>query len=139
DLTNGFLDGTAEVPAAHRVFDGDIAGVGFAIDFRTAVGNVHFGELGKRNALAGWREETNPGDGFGGVAVLRQIPQHQVVALLADQDLGERAAADGGLNSVLNVGDIDSEAGSLLAIHGEVQIRLAEDTKQAKILHTVNA
>ena len=72
------------------------------------------------------------------VAIFRQIAQHEIVALLSDQHLRQRVAADGRLNGVLHVGDIDSEARGLIAIHFEIQIRLAEHAEQSQILDAGN-
>ena len=66
--------------------------------------------------------------------ILRQIAHHQVVTLLALQNLGQRIAAHRGLNRVLHVGDIDLIARGLLAIHRQIQIRLADDAEQSQIL-----
>ena len=63
-------------------------------------------------------------------AVLRQIAQHQVVALLALQHLGQRVAAHRGLDRVLHVGDVDLIARGLVAVHREVQVGLADHAKQ---------
>ena len=68
------------------------------------------------------------------VAVLRQVAHHQVVALLALQHLGQRVAADGGLDGILNVGHVDLIAGGLLAVHRQVQVGLADHAEQAQIL-----
>ena len=68
------------------------------------------------------------------VAVLRQIAQHQVVARLALQHLGEGVAAHGGLDGILHVGDVDLVARGLLAVHREVQVGLAEDAKDSEVL-----
>ena len=72
------------------------------------------------------------------VAVLREIAQHEVVARFVLQNLGEGVAADGGLNRVLHVGDVDLVTGSGIAIHGDVQIGLAEHAKHSQILDAGN-
>ena len=61
-----------------------------------------------------------------GIAVGRLIANHHVVSLLADQHLADRVAAHGGLDGVLDVRHVDSEAGRLAAVDGQVEIRLAE-------------
>src|SRR4029077_6926667 len=40
-----FLHRTAQVPATDAVFDGDVTGILFAVDFRGAVAHFHLGEL----------------------------------------------------------------------------------------------
>jgi hypothetical protein len=52
------------------------------------------------------------------------------------QNLTHRFAADRGLDGILNVGDIDSVARGLLAVNGNVQVGLSQDSKQAEILNT---
>ena len=132
-----FFDRAAQVAAAHAVLDGDVALVAFAVDFRSAVALVDLAELRQRNAFAGGRQQANVFDGFLGVAVLRQIAHHQVVARLALQHLREGVAAHRGLNGVLHVGDVDLVARRLLAVHGDVQIRLAEHAEDAQILNSL--
>ena len=79
-------------------------------------------------------KQTNILDRFLGVAVLRQIAHHQVVARLALQHLRESVASDRGLNGVLNIGDVDLIARGLLAIHREVHVRLTQNAKHSQIL-----
>ena len=64
---------------------------------------------------------------------MREIAQDEVVARFALKDLGEGVAAHGGLNRVLHVGDVDLVAGGGLAIHGDVQVGLAEHAKDSKV------
>ena len=69
-----------------------------------------------------------------GIAVLRKIAQHQVVALLALKNLGERVAAHRGLNGILHVRDVDLIARGLVAVHREIQVGLPDHAEQAQIL-----
>ncbi len=49
---DGFFHRAAQVSAAHTVFDGDVPGVCFAVDFGTAVRHLHLRQLRQRNTLA---------------------------------------------------------------------------------------
>src|SRR6516164_10729345 len=102
-----FFDGPAEIAAAHAVLDGDVALIRLAIDFGGAIALFDFAELRERDALAGGRQQANFLNGFPGAAVRGEVTKNEVVALLALEDLGEGRTADGGLNGVLNVSDID--------------------------------
>ena len=72
-------------------------------------------------------------DVFDGLAELGLVADGEVVALLADQDLGEGFAADGGFDCVLNVGDVDAEAVGGGAIDVEIHVGLAADLEGAEV------
>ena len=68
-----------------------------------------------------------------GVTVLRKVAQHQIVARLTLQHLGQRVAADSGLHGILNVRNVDLIACGLLAVHGYVQVGLAKDWNTSQL------
>ena len=72
-------DYAIEVPAAHAVFDGNIALVTFAIDFGSAVLLFNLAELSKGHPLAGGRQQPDALDGLLGISILRQVAHHQGV------------------------------------------------------------
>ncbi len=133
DLANGFFDGGAEVAIAHAVLDGDVALAGFAIDFLGAVLGLDAGELRERDAFATGREEADVVDGFLRVAVLREIANDDVVASFVLQDLGDGVAADGGLDGVLHVVDVDAIARGGDAVDGVVEVGLADDAEESEV------
>ena len=133
-LLDGFLDGAAKIAPAHAVLDRDVALVSFAVDFRAAVLLLDLAELREGNPFAGGRQQTNVLDGFLGGAVLREVTQHQVVSRLALQYLRESVASDGGLDGILNIRDVDLIARGLIAVHLEVDVRLAQNAKDAEVL-----
>ena len=73
------------------------------------------------------------------VAELRQITQHQIVALLVLQHLSQRVAADGRLHGVLHVRDVDLIARGLLAVDRKIQVGLPDHAKHAQILNSRDA
>src|SRR5579872_2242377 len=99
--------GSAQIASTHAELNGDITLIAFAIDLRAALSLLNLAELGQRNSRAGRREQADILDSLSSGAVLRQIAQHQVIALFALQDRCERIAAYRGLNRVLNVSDVD--------------------------------
>ena len=133
-----FLDRAAQVAAAHAVLDGDIALVSFPVDLGTAVPFFHLAELRERNSFAGGSQQTNVLDGFLGVAELRQIAHHQVVARLALQNLRESIPSRGGIDGVLNIRDVDLIARGLLAIDDEVVVGLAQNLKHSQVLNPLD-
>ena len=52
--------------------------------------------------------------------------------------LGHGIGADRGLNRVLNVGDVDAPASRGIAVHGEVQVGLADDAEDAQVLDALD-
>ena len=87
----------------------------------------------ERDALAGWREQANVGDVFDRAAELRLVAHGHVEALLADQNLADGFAADGGFDGVLNVADVDAEAVGGGAIDIQVDVGLAAHLECAQI------
>ena len=139
-LLDCLFDRAAEVAAADTIFDGNIALVAFAIDFGTSVAFVDLAELGERNSFSGGRKQTNVLRSLPErVAILWQVAQHQVVACLALENLGQRVAADRGLNRILHVGNVDLVTSGGIAIHGDVQVGLAEYAKDSQVLDSLNA
>ena len=59
------------------------------------------------------------------------VAHHQIVTLLALQDLAHRLAADRGLDGVLHVGNVQAVARGLLAITSNSKVGLANDAEQA--------
>ncbi len=66
-------------------------------------------KLSQRDTLAGGSEETNVGNVVDRSAELRLVANRQVVTLLADQNLADGFAANGGFDRILNIADVDSE------------------------------
>ena len=95
-LRHGFFDGAAEVAAADAVFNGDVAGIFFAINFRGAIADVYRGELRQRDSFAGGREQANIFDGLFGVAIVRLITDSPDRSAARLEDLADGFAADGG-------------------------------------------
>ena len=133
DLGDGLFDGGAQVAPAHGVLDGDVALAAFAIDFLGAVVGGDFGQLRERDALAGGRKQANILDGLAGIAILLLIAQGHVEARFALLHLGDGVGADGGLDGVLNVGDVDAPARGGVAVHRVVEVGLADDAEDAQV------
>ena len=100
---------------------------------------MHRAKLRQGYAFSGRSQQANLLDGLSGIAVFRRIADHQVVTLLALQDLADRAAADSGLNGVLHIGDVELITRRLLAVHHQVEIGLANHPEQAQVLNPRNA
>src|SRR5277367_4598671 len=45
-----------------------------------------------------------------------------------------RVASDGGLNRILDIGDVDLEARRLFPVHGEIQIGLSNHAEHSQVL-----
>ena len=135
DLFDRIFDRGAQIAASHVEGHRYVAGVAFAVDVVRAVLDLHAGQLRQRHALARGREQANSLDGLLGIAVGRLVAHHHVVALLADQHLTHRVAADGRLDGVLYVGDVDSEASRLAAVDRQVEIGLAEIAQELDVMH----
>ena len=138
DLLDRLFDGATKVAAANAVLDGDIALVAFAVNFGGAIALFDLAKLRQRDAFTARREQADVFNRFFLVPELLLIAQHQVIARLALQDLREGVAAHRGLDRILHVGDVDLVAGGLLAIHGDVQVRLAEHAKDPQVLDALN-
>ena len=96
------------------------------------------GELGQGDALAGGSKQADVLDGLARVAILLLIAKSDVKAGFALLHLGDGIGADGGLDRVLNVGDVDAPAGSGIAIDCEVEIGLADDAEDAEVLNALD-
>ena len=129
----GFHDRAAQIAAAHAVLDGDIALVSFAVNFGAAIPLFDLAKLRQRDAFPGRSQQADVFDRFLRVAELREIAQHQIVALFALQYLGERIASRGGVDGILNVGYVDLIARGRLAIDHEVVVRLPEHPEDSQI------
>ena len=138
DLVDGFFDRRSQVAAAHGVLDGDVALACLAIDLLGAVVGGDLGELRQRDTLAGRRQQAHVLDGLARVAILLLIAERHIVARLALLHLGDSVGADGGLQRVLNIGDIDAPARGGIAVHGEVEVGLADDAEDAEVLDALD-
>src|SRR5262249_12147706 len=105
DLADRFLDGAAEIPAAHAVLDADVARIGLAIERGSAIRRANGAKLAEGDALAGRGQQANVADRFPCIAVGRKVARHQVVALLAQQHLSDSVASHGSLDRFLYVRD----------------------------------
>ena len=85
----------------------------------------------KGYAFAARGEKANILNGFFGVAIAGLVTDYQIVALLALQDLAYSFASDCGFDRVLDIRDVDAVARGLLAVHGNIQIWLAQDAEEA--------
>ena len=134
NLLHGFLHRASQIAAAYAVLDRHVTLAALAVDFFGSVPYLDFAELSQRDALAARRHQPDVLDRFLGIAVLRQVTHHQIVTLLALQDLAHGISAHRGLNRVLHVGYVDSVAGGFRPVHGEIQIRLSDHPEQAQVL-----
>ena len=137
-LFHRFFHRAAEIAPADAVLDGNITAIAFAINFGSAVGLADLAELRQRYAFSRGREQPNVLDRFLCTAVLRQVTQGKIVARFALEDLGERVASHCGLNRILHIGDIDLVASGGIAIHGHVQIGLAEHAEDSEIFNAID-
>ena len=91
----------------------------------------------ERDAFSGGAEEADVADGFGGLAELRAVADHDIVAGFAVADLGDGGsgdgAADGSFDGGLNVGDVDAEASGSVAVYDVVEVGLADDVEDAEV------
>ena len=105
---NRLFDGAPEVAAAHAVLDGDVALVILAIDFGPPSTSVIVAQLCKRNAFAGRRQKADVLDGF---LRCRGTGEDSAArgrsAASPCSTWRQRVAANGGLDSILHVGDIN--------------------------------
>src|SRR6201999_1599285 len=106
----------------------------FAIDLFSAVIGGYLRHLGKGNALPTGGVQTNILDGVFGVAIFVLVAHGNVVTRFALLHLRERIAADSGLNSVLNVVAINTEARCSFAVDGKVEVGLSDYPQDTKIL-----
>ena len=137
-FADGVFDRRAQVAPAHRILDGDVALPALAIDLFRAVVGGDMRQLRQRDALATGRQQANILDGLAGVAILLLIAQRHVEARLALLHLRQRIGAHGGLHRVLNVGHVDAPARRRIAVHGVVQIGLADDAEDAQVLDALS-
>ena len=137
-FSDGLFHRAAEIAAAHAVLDRHVARIALAVDLRRPVRSLNRAKLRQGYPLSGRRQQANLLDRLLRIAVLGQIADHQVVALLALQHLADRVAAHRGLNGVLHVGYVDLVTRGLLAVHYQVQIGLADHAKQPQVLNPLN-
>ena len=139
-LLHRFGDRRGQVAVAHAELDRDETTVVFTVDVRgpglwaTMCVNWERGIRypGLELSEPGYVDQ-DPVDHFGIVAQLRRQPQGDVEELFALDHLGERLAADGGLHDSFDIVDIDAVAGAELAVDLDLEIRLADDVKQADV------
>src|SRR5579885_2121724 len=123
----------AKVAPAHTVFQCHIPGISLAIDFRSAISNLHFRKLVQSDSFTGGRGQTDIFDGIFRLAVRGLISHNEVVALLPLQHLADSFTAHGRFDGVLYIGDIDLIARRLPAINGQVKIRLSDHAEQTQV------
>src|SRR5439155_6750959 len=115
DAALGLGDEAAEVAAADVTLDADEAHVRLAVDGRLPGGDLDAGELAERDlggAVGGG--DAHVGDAVeGGARGLGEAHGDVEVALALPQG-GGGLAADGGLDDVLDVGDVEAVAGDRL-------------------------
>src|SRR5271166_3828853 len=138
DLLHCFFDGTAQISTTHAELDGNVSRIRLTIDFRSAIHHIYFRELRQRNPLTRGSEQTDLLNGFLRVSIGRQVTEYQIVSLFPQQHLAESVTSHRGLNCILDVGDIDRVARSLIAVHGEVEVGLADNPKHSQVLHALN-
>ena len=61
------------------------------------------------------------------------IPDDEVVTRFALQHLGDRVTTNGGLDSILNIRNVDTVASGGVAIDGVVQVGLPDDAEETEI------
>ncbi len=131
--SNGFIDrilafphGALQVAAFDAVLHADIARVVFAINKRCAVALADVGQLAQRNLLSIRRADQQIADLVRAAAELRLHAHHQIEQLLALDDLGHRLSADRRRDHGFHIGNVDSVARNLVAVHIDQQARLAK-------------
>src|SRR5262249_11619232 len=139
DFSDRLFDRTPQIASPDAVFDRDVAGVTFPIDSIGAVTGLDRGQLREGDSLARRCDQAQPFDRLLGVSIRLQVANHKVIPALALKHLRDRVAADGCLNGVLHVCDIELIASGLVAIHRDVQVWLADDPEEAKVFDAANA
>ena len=115
-----------QIAAFDAVLHSDVAGIVFAINKRRAVSLADSGQLAQRNLLSVGRADQQIPDLMGAAAKLRLHADHQIEQLFSLDDLGDRLPADRGRDHGFHVGDVDSVARNLVAIHIDQQAGLAK-------------
>ena len=120
-------DEAADVAVGHVALDDDAPLCHFAADLRRAFGDVDLGELAERNERAARRRNENFLDRLDIVARCFGKTHGEAENFQAFINLARFLAADGGLDHVLNVGDVDAVARDLVAVDFDLQIGQAAD------------
>src|SRR5207302_9793605 len=123
DAALGLGDEAAQVPAADVTLDADEAHVCLAVDGRLAGGDLDPGELAERDLGAVGGGDADVGDAVEGGARGLGEAYGDVEVALALPEGGRGLAADGGLDDVLDVGDVEAVAGDRLAVDDHCQLR----------------
>jgi len=95
--------------------------------------------LRHRHPFPSRRDQTNLLDGFLRVSVGLEIPQDEIVPAFTLKHLADRVAADGRLNRILDIRDVELITSGSCPIHGDIQVGLADDAKQSEVLDTSDA
>ena len=121
-----FAHGALQIAPLDAVLHSDVARIIFAINKRRAVSLRDGGKLAERNLLSIRRADQQIADLVGAAAELRLHADDQIEQLFALNDLRGGLSADGGRDHGFHVGDVDSVAGDLVAIHIDQQAGLAK-------------
>src|SRR5579862_8986634 len=132
---DGFFDGPAQVSPSNAVFDRNISRVLFPVYLRGAIQRLDRAELSQRYPFTGRGDEPNVFNRFLSIPIRGKVAQHQVISLLALQDLSQRAAANRGLNRILLIGRVDAKPSGPWPINREVQVGLANYPEKAQIFY----
>ena len=89
-------------------------------------------DSGSRLAVRAGRVDRNPADDFRVIALTFGKTKHDVKELLPFDHPGECTAPNGNLHNGLDVRHVDPVAGALMPVDLNLEIRLADDMKQAR-------
>src|SRR5208282_1423741 len=135
DLIDRIFDRCSQIAASHVERYRHVPDVAFTKNVVCAVFDVDAGQLRQGHALPRGREQTNSLDGLLRITVGSLVANGHVVALLSDQYLTHRVAADGSLDGVLYIGNVDSKASGFAAVDRQVEIGLAEIAQELDVVH----
>ena len=112
-----------KIAAAQVELHRQVAPVRLAGDGALAGAQRDLRHLRERDARAARRGEREVADRLRAVAHAGDEAHRDVVALLAEEELPHRPAADADLDQVGDVGDVDAEARRRLAVHLDLKLR----------------